>query len=288
MRYLPTYVRSDNFSGLPSLNIKKGLAYYLDRFIFQDQKSADFVEDGTREHYYFFLLGYLVPLVYAQSQWKFRKFQVLDCGPLMNPILEETLNRMGFKYAMVKPSEVKRPIFLRHWTYYKGNPFRLKQSIQMIKNVWADYKCIGIGCGCEENIIIVRSPPHNFYYTDLHPNYRGYGTGRRTVTNWPEVSDYLSSLGIKHSLYEPGAHSLGCQIQAFKGAKRIIGIRGAEWANVIWCQPGLEVRMIDPFPPATLQINLFELFNFNCEFDYPDNFRPEVNPETVLNFFLKS
>jgi len=287
MRDLPTFVRSDNFSGLPSLSIKKGLGFYFDRWIFRDKKYADFVEEGAREHYYFFLLGYLVPLVYSQSQWKFRKFQVLDCGPLMNPILEETLKRMGYTYIMVKPSEIKRPIFLRHWTYKKGNPEKFFHAIRIVENLWRDFECKGIGCNCGENLIIVRSQPHDFYNNQMPIRYKGYGTGRRTVTNWPEVSDYLSHLGVEHTLYEPGAHSLGCQIQAFKGAKRIIGIRGAEWANMIWCQPGIKVRMIDPFPPATLQINLFELFNIEYEFDYVDNLRPEVNPETVLQFFKK-
>jgi hypothetical protein len=285
MRDLPTYVRSDNFSGLPSLSIKKGVGFYFDRWIFRDKKYANFVEEGAREHYFFFLLGYLIPLIYSQNKLKFKRFQVLDCGPLMNPILLETLNRMGFNYLMVKPSEVKRPVFLRHWSIVKDHPKKFFQAIRITKNLWQDYECKGIGCSCGENLIIVRSQPHDFYYTQLPDKYKGYGTGRRTVTNWPEVSDYLSHLGVKHTLYEPGGHSLGCQIQAFNGAKRIIGIRGAEWANVIWCQPGIKVRMIDPFPPAKIQRKLFELFNFDYEFECVDNLRPEVNPESVLQFF---
>jgi hypothetical protein len=45
-----------------------------------------------------------------------------------------------------------------------------------------------------------------------------------------------------------------------------MGIRGAEWANVVWCRLNPRVRILDPDPPAKRVMGLFAQLGIRYEF----------------------
>jgi len=53
----------------------------------------------------------------------------------------------------------------------------------------------------------------------------------------------LTDLGIPTVVYEPAEHSFWCQVEAFANARGIVGWRGAEFANLMWCPPSVPVVM---------------------------------------------
>jgi hypothetical protein len=280
---LPTFVRRDAYTG-PSVLARQKKAPFYYKFIF-DRISENI--GGSREHFYHFLIGYLLPLVHAQSKYRFKRFLSLDCGPLMSPILHDTLTRLGYDFRIVQPSEIEKPIFLDSWDHgWRGR--REKASVRkaqtLIRQAWGDYECPSNHCARSENLLIQRSNPHEFYLNG-GSEVAGYGTSRRGVSNLQEVSEFLTYNGVDHSIYEPGAHCLGCQIEAFSASKRVLGFRGAEWANLIWSPPEVRVRMLDANPPAKLIGDFMDGLNIKHEFAIVDTPHSPENPQEALRFF---
>ncbi len=260
----PTYVRNDNFTGrtwVPAV--------------------------GSREHFFHFLIGYLLPLVHAQQHCHFNEFLVLDCGPLMTPILGETLSLLNFKFEIVPPRAIKNPYYLEAWDHGWNSTEAVRKTVCSIYSAYQDYACDQTDCPLSENLLIERSPSHG-YYIQGAAEIPGYGISRRGITNFPEIQDVLISRGIDHARYEPGRHSLGCQISSFRHARRIVGMRGAEWANTIWSQPGLRVRVLyPPYPPVNLLTGFLNRTGVHYEIALVTQpFAPE-NPLEVVRFLTE-
>lgn len=259
----PTFVRNDQFTGTPTATAS-----------------------GSREHFFHFLLGYLLPLIHAQTRYRFDRFLVLDCGPLMTPILEETLKRLDWQFAIVRPGETEVPIYVDAWDYAWTSTRAIRAAANLVSSAWKNDACPQQDCPLSENLLIARSASHA-YYTQGAAEVGGYGTSRRGITNWPEIHEFLSSRSINHVVYEPGRHSLGCQIAAFSGARRIAGMRGAEWANAIWSQPGVRVRVLDPDPPAELLTRFLNRAGVRYEFAIAPQWHAPENPIEVARFLTE-
>jgi len=59
---------------------------------------------------------------------------------------------------------------------------------------------------------------------------------KRAIANQDHLVQGLSNRGFPAVVYEPGAHSFRCQVEVFRKARAIIGWRGAEFANLLWCE----------------------------------------------------
>lgn len=239
---------------------------------------------GSREHFFHFLLGYLLPIIHCQRAADLRHFQVVHCGPVMTPLLEETLARFGFNFEVVDPKTVSEPFFVPAWDYSWANRQDVVDTCRLIACSWLDYVCGGEGCETDKNLLLQRSQPTRFY-TEGTAEVKGYGTSRRSIVNLPEISEALRLSGISHTIYEPGRHCLGCQIKAFARADRIYGIRGAEWANAVWAKPGLRALILDPSPPAITLIQFFTRCNVQYEICDITNHHVAADPDSVIEFF---
>lgn len=272
---LPTFVRRDRYTGLSALARQRKAPFYYKEV------------RGSREHFYHFLIGYLLPLVHAQSKYRFKRFLALDCGPLMSPILHETLTRLEYDFRLVQPSAIERHVFLDPWDWgwsERGAKDSVRNAQALVRQAWRDYVCPSIYCPRSENLLIQRSSAHEFYLNGRSET-AGYGTSRRGVSNLQEISEFLTYNGVHHSIYEPGAHCLGCQIETFSTSRRLLGFRGAEWANLIWSTLETHVRMLDANPPAKLIGDFMTGLNIKHEFAIVDSPHSPEDPQEALRFF---
>jgi hypothetical protein len=260
---LTTYVRNDTFTGTSTPTC-----------------------GGSREHYFHFLIGYLLPLVHAQTTLRRDRFLVLDCGPLMTPILAETLKRLDFHFEVVAPREITNPFYVEAWDHGWDRTADVRKAAELMLSAWKNSPCPQSDCARSENLLIQRCASHD-YYTQGAAEISGYGTGRRGITNWPEVSAHLTRLGIPHLVYEAGRHSLGCQMATYSQARRIVAMRGAEWANTVWTQPGVRVRVIDPTPPAELLTGFLDRLGVRHEFAMVNELHAPENPLEVARFLTE-
>lgn len=72
---------------------------------------------------------------------------------------------------------------------------------------------------------------------------------QRSLVDAEKLALELSNLGLPSAAYEPGAHTVACQAATFGKAVGVVGVRGAEFANLIWMQPGSSVLIVEtPMP----------------------------------------
>ena len=93
------------------------------------------------------------------------------------------------------------------------------------------YVASGSGRSCSpdylDRVIVVRRP--------RHPSQN------RVLVNDSQLADTLTRCGTPAVVYEPGAHSFRCQVEVFKRATGIVGWRGAEFANILWCEQRIPI-----------------------------------------------
>ncbi len=279
---VPTYVRRDAFTGpkyFPWFRLFKN-----DKII---KKYHLNLASGSREHYFHFLIGYLLPLIWEQNKRQLDAFNVLDCGPIITPILSETLSRLGYNFEIKTVSEVNHKIYVEPWDiewYNNINPDKLFTVVNLVTKAWEQFTCYNDNCATSENLLIQRSNPHS-YYLDGSAERHGYGLSRRGITNMDEISTQLFKKGTNHSIYLPGNHCLGCQIKTFSKTNRLFGLRGAEWANLVWANSDVKVLIVDPKPPAVFVTNLLTSLGMQYEFLNVKNSHPTIDPEHVIRFF---
>lgn len=285
-----TFVRSDLFTGpaarwpvsRPSKRILNSL---LSLRIGAGAPTFPPSVDGSREHYFHFLLGYLLPVVHAAGGLRRESFRVLDCGPVMTPILDETLRRLDFRFEIVPVRSITRPAYVEAWDYRWKSIAPVRAAAQKVREAWAVDRCGKEGCPASATLLIQRSAPHA-YYMEGAAEIHGYGTARRTIANWPEICAFLDRRGVEYTLYEPGSHALGCQIRTFARARRLVCVRGAELANLIWCPPGVRVRVSVSRKPTALLAGLFQRLAIQPQYVAADTDHPSENPEEVFRFLV--
>jgi hypothetical protein len=283
----PTFVRNDTFTGRDILHKSNRdntkLPSWLSCLIYKTTDNDNYISGGSREHYFHFLLGYLLPIIHAQTRNKFTSFNILDCGPLMTPIIHETLNRLHYNFKIVNSNRIVKPYYLEPWEYKWPSTKDAANTIQTITNTWKNFECPCAPCNTSENILLKRSTPHE-YYTNGESEISGYGISRRHISNWPEISRHLDDHDINHLIYEPGLHSLGCQIKTFSLARKIVGMRGAEWANIIWCNLKVHAKIFDPYPPAIELTKLLQNRKVTYNFSSTDSASTRIDPLSVSTF----
>lgn len=219
---------------------------------------------GKLGHYYWhFLFGYLFPLVYWLNkdslgilQKKFparlkQRIYVESCGPFMDKVMHEVLDAMHPRFKILEDHEIKQfkaaVIDIPAWDEKID-----KRELSLITQV-AGQLCTlfsDCNCGCQhladmrKIVLLDRAAAPR----DMVADYKNedYGRKSRRILNLPELKDDLIRRGLDVEIYKPGLHKLCCQINAFSSAKAIVGIRGAEFANLIWAKKGIPVILINP------------------------------------------
>lgn len=265
---METYVRDDGFSDMGG-----GLA-----------APATAPRRGSRQHFFHFLVGYLLPIVHQQTERPLPRFRVLECGPLMTGHMIETLRRIGWRFEVCDNRDITHPVQVPLWDagWAPAARVHVRRAIDRVRDAWrSEPSCVESDCPHARNLLLVRSPAVDFYRPGGGAEISGYGSDRRCITNISEIDEHLRRSGIEHDTYEPGRHSLGCQIRAFGAAERIVGIRGAEWANMVWTSPGTRATILDPEPPARTLAGLLGRLGSQADFLVVERAHTEVDPEVV-------
>lgn len=193
-------------------------------------------QPGSRQRYWHFMLGYVLPLVYFQEKLQLESFHVLDCGPLMNPILHRILNAMNYSFSFVAIDKITNPIVVQPWDhpYYNVDRKVIKKVCAMIAtNLRISLsRSVSIDDPCT-NLLVLRSAPSQFYLSNAEDG-GGYGTSTRNISNLDDIKSFLNSRNVCYCPYEPGANIIDSQVSMFSNVRKFVGIRGSEWVNLIW------------------------------------------------------
>ena len=217
---------------------------------------------GSREHYFHFLLGYLLPGLF-RSLGRGHSGTFLSCGPLMDPLIHQACALLGLD-ARIDRGDSSLPdarVPCPRWDQWLTHPNR-KSAVDRLGDMLpgstrrqlayirrqlldaANSQSSTVFTGNEEWLLLRRSPPHTFYHPQGAAQYSGYGTERRAIQNLPQLATAMTDAGLSVRIYEPGVHTLDHQIRTFHNARGVVGVRGAEFANLVWMRKGAHALML--------------------------------------------
>ena len=236
-----------------------------------------FNRNGSVQHYYHYLLGFLMPLCInwdrIQSENQDSNIIVRSCA-----LMDRITNEFNFKNLSIVEydpswSDIYNapPAFTYHRTIeLDGYDFPKYYDIDAFKQ-FNDVVCARLDINNQHinygNIVLIdRLPPDPFYTSDKS-EYRAAsaGTFRRSIPNIPEIKKCADGILGNTSIVALENLSLASQIQLFKSADIIIAQHGASLANLIWARPGTTVIEILPKQMAGL-ISVFDFFGDLCRF----------------------
>jgi hypothetical protein len=227
------------------------------------------IGNGSAQHYWHFMLGYFLPLVRIllnSDQFKSTAhIGLYDCGPIMNRLVREVLEPWGLRIDFDANLCTKREagstapaIVLDRWDVWLLDDARKDELAQVlsVKDQLADALrskgCCDHHLAADQLLVLQRSPEPEFYGPAGGAIKKTYGTGRRTLREIEKGCAALNAMGVKAMIYEPGAHNLACQIAHFSICAGVVGVRGAEFANILWTAPEAKIILFlsTSFPNA--------------------------------------
>lgn len=217
---------------------------------------------GSVQHYWHFMFGYFLPMVdhIAASGRTGKTYLVESCGPLMDTVLLAGLRSLEAEFCIVDKNEIAERfpgvprVDLEHWDKYTLDPehgdalrSRIDRVVPLLQSRIPNRCSCDMTAKCRNRILLLdRSPMPDFYKPGGGTDSPTYGNARRSIRNLAETRRAMRALGYPVIVYEPGVHDLGCQIEVFSNALGVIGIRGAEYANLLWAPAGIPVYMLTP------------------------------------------
>ena len=294
-------------------------------------------EFGSKDHYWHFMLGYILPFIYKYEKiYKLKKENEIqyifeDCGPLMNPIIHEIAKLLGISEYYIskkKPNDSFHIEIIPRWdislkfsSYYMFNKrkyttnivinkkekanhvfkqlkelkrkgqkaffdFSLKEEILFVRKVILN-KVILAPQKDQNDIIIIfeRDNMHKYYNKENH-KYHGYGKKRRHLKNVDDFLEIQTEKSKQFELFNAGNVSLKNQIEKVNSSEGIIGIRGAEFLNIMWLKPYKKIVMIGfKDRPAYHIYNLASMLNLRLEEKVSETMFPDINNFDIENSF---
>jgi len=266
--------------------------------------------DGSVEHYFHFLLGFMIPLTLFHEKiiaHDIYKIYVRNCSLMDNHIkaiglkdviiLDKFLHRKIKLDKSIKPNY--KPLkFIKLYgyddpDYYNYEQFCKARSL-IEKRLYIDIKennhILNNNISKRNpNIVIVdRENPHPFYNSD-ECEVKGAGSIRRSIRNIDHIYKKISSLCPNTLLVTLANKSLAYQIALFQHADIIISQHGAALANLIWCKPNTTLIEIHPsdLGKKISNTNFFRNLAACMKIDYKRVDQKHIHSDVDTNLILK-
>lgn len=201
------------------------------------------------------------------------------------------------KYRKINLTNISIETILRLLKNRKNRIFkwRFLASIQNVKrntnyNIHNSLSASKINRARESYLIIKRSQQPTYYKTNGKAEVPTYGTARRALVGIEDALRDLRNNGISAEIFEPGKHSLAEQVMKFGNCRGIIGIRGAEFANLIWMKRRSKVIMIRPLNMTTplVQEQLAVLMGLKyTEITTSEGSYPRLSADLILKYLIR-
>lgn len=244
---------------------------------------------GSRQHYFHFTWGYLLPaldrMLPVAPDPPGVGFELESCGPSMDPRMREVAEWIAAPVRIVPPETGGKPADLEErlarWdVWLRGRtslPIRLASGLHRhglrhpvlagIERVrdFVLMRALAEGGPRTETptslapsnessaptaperrewLLLKRSEEPSFYRVGGPAEKPTYGVTRRSIANLDALAGELARRGLPIRIYEPGLDALAQQARTYHAAAGVIGVRGAELANIVWMRPRSGVVML--------------------------------------------
>ena len=126
-----------------------------------------------------------------------------------------------------------------------------QRDIRALKNAVSRRRSESCSSEYQKKVLIIRRPLT--------------ATQTRVIGDDEMLKEQLVDVGIPAVIYEPGQHSFRCQVRVFQDARGVVGLRGAEFANLLWCEGPIPIILIqqkaihENDPPQSKLCDLLDL-----------------------------
>ncbi len=254
--------------------------------------------NGSTQHYYHYLLGYLMPLCINWERVKTEHgnsiFNVRSCA-LMDRITKElnfnNLNIIDFDPSVIDSLDEYLKINYNNVIELNGYDFPTHYNTAMFSNFKNFvFERLSITKTASNKVLIIdRLPPDPFYLSD-RSEYKNAsaGTDRRSIPNMYAIKEAVETIFENVEFVTLEHMTLKQQVQLFNESKIIIAQHGASLANLIWANPDTTVIEIIPRPMLGL-ISVFDFFGDLCrvlnlthQVVVQENYHSEID----VNYFM--
>jgi hypothetical protein len=213
---------------------------------------------GSIEHFYHFVLGYLLPLGSYTTRERISQDRVMllcSCG-LFDRLMQE-LALPGLILCERQTHAKSKAMILRladadvdEIRGFDSGQLLEDQVVYDVAGVRAGIAFVRQRLASPRIVLIERGEPDPFYASpicnDVNPIYRTAGKQRRMIGNHAALAAALAGAyrGLRNVMLE--GMPLAAQIALFECADVVIAQHGAALANVIWMRPDAGVIEIDP------------------------------------------
>ncbi len=224
---------------------------------------------GSVEHYYHFVLGYLVPLLNSLGEIgevaAARRVYLRSCV-LFDPLLMEIelpnlrilprrLHKWLGSFLRILPESLSFRCFkMRGFdtpSAYDPHVFRNVSKILREKlQEKIDHAADEIGrpeAGMAPRVLLIdRAAPHTHYLARRKGRTPSAGSGRRSIANVDALEEALRLPGLNLRVETLEGKSLAFQIALFQSADIIVAQHGAALCNMLWSRPSTAIVEILP------------------------------------------
>jgi hypothetical protein len=219
---------------------------------------------GSVQHYFHFLLGFFVPLVYHLSTtwagWDLDRVLVRSCGPfdrilaeLGDPRIRVVDPEQHRQLAASAPPD-RTPLQVATIRGHDDPAVYDRATFALVRAVFERLPGVQLETRHSEalwprsdsRILLVERGPSPSFYRSESSEVKSSGSERRSI---PNLSDIYESLRRAHPgclVVRPETLSLARQFALFSTADVVIAQHGAALANTIWARPGATVVEIVP------------------------------------------
>ena len=253
-----------------------------------------------------------------------RRYLLRSCGPLMDPITREAFSLFQCDHKIVRSTQLKElessnKFLVPRWDvrllaltgetglrqflrdpHIADHYMHLTESCGFEEDLSMSMNCVrsevlkkvkdldtveSLHSGRGSYLILRRSPQPKYYEIGGPAESSTYGTARRSLRGIEGSIERLHTSGINARAFEPGSKSLAEQIATFHNCRGVIGVIGAEFANIIWMEPKAKVVVIRPSRIALAELTraLARLLKLEFhEMSTDEGCHPELNSEALL------
>ena len=245
---------------------------------------------GSCEHYYHFILGYLLPLAAHLARREMAEDRVIllrSCGPLDRILHELSLPGLlcceRFTHASIRKTlerssrveidEIKgfdfghlpgEEVLYDGPSIEVGVQFVRERLVPAIERARAELNASWTG---NPRVLMIERGESDPYYQSCLAEVQSSANQRRSVANHGELAASMAAVypGFRSVRLETA--SLAEQIAWFGSTDILVAQHGAALSNIVWMRPGAHVIEIDPDVPPNLRTLFCRLADV-CEVSY--------------------
>jgi hypothetical protein len=138
-----------------------------------------------------------------------------------------------------------------------------------------------------KNIIISRLTNNSFKDKIVNHKVKGFGTSRRNLLGVDEFINEMNHFGVIFEKFESGSKTLIEQIIAFAYCNTIVGVRGAEFGNLLWVNKKCKIVFINTNKETSPTFQILKILDLNYKIIQSNNgFFPNLHTLHIKNLIL--